>query len=102
MAVGGGHPPFAIDQGVVAGRCAPRLGDPWKPVVEQGAAAAPHLDALALLAGEDPEAVVFHLMQPAWPGGRDADEGRLTGLEETGRRGAPQTRRMGMPQHASM
>jgi uncharacterized protein YecE (DUF72 family) len=42
-----------FNNGIVDGQGADRLRDPWKPVVEQGAAATPHLDALALLAGED-------------------------------------------------
>jgi hypothetical protein len=69
------------------------------PLVEQGAAAAPYRDVLALLSGEDPESVMLHLMQPARPGGRIGDESWLTGLDETGRQVAPKTRRRGTPQH---
>ena len=90
---------LAVDQGIVDGQGAHRLRDPWKPVVEQGAAATPHLDALALLSGEDPEAVMLHFMQPARPG-RAGGEDRLTRLDEAGRRGAPRTPRRDTPQHA--
>ena len=102
MAVREEHNGLAVDQGIVDGQRVHRLRDPWKPVVEKGAAAAPHLDALRLLSGEDPEAVVLDLMQPAWPGGRIGDKSWLTGLDETGRQVAPKTRRRGTPQHASV
>ena len=73
----------------------------WKPVGESARRTAPYLDALALLSGEDSEAVVLHLMKPAWPGGREGDEGWPTRLDETGRRSAPKT--LGsMPRHASV
>ena len=100
MAVREEHNGFAIDQGIVDGQGAHRLRDPWKPVPEQSAAATPHLDAFALLSGEDPESVMLDLMQPDWPGGRIGDESWLTGLDETGRQVAPKTRRRGTPQHA--
>jgi hypothetical protein len=48
--------------------------------------------------GEDPEAVMLHLVQPAWPGGRGGDEGRAAGEDEIGRRVAPGD----TPQHACM
>src|ERR1700722_249515 len=63
MAVREEHDRFAIDQGIVDGQDAHRFRDPRKPVVEQGAAATPHLDARALLSGEDPEARVLDLMR---------------------------------------
>jgi hypothetical protein len=55
------------------------------------------LDAVALLQGEDAEAVVLDLVQPAGPGGRAIDQYQLAWPEEadwripspTGRRGAP-------------
>ena len=80
---------FAVDQGALGRQLADRLRDLRKPVGEIRASAAPHFDALALLSGGDAVAVVFHLMQPARPGGRGGDDGWLTGLDETGRRGAP-------------
>jgi hypothetical protein len=43
-----------FDQGGVDGQGADRLRDARKPVVEQGAAATPHLDALALFSNKDP------------------------------------------------
>jgi hypothetical protein len=67
------HHRLAVEQGVVDGQGAHRLRDPGEPVVEHGAAAAPYLDAFALLSGEDPEAVMLDLMQPARPGGRIGD-----------------------------
>ena len=51
---------------------------------EVRAAATPDLDALALLAGKDAEAVVLHLMQPARSCGRIRNEGRIAGPDETG------------------
>src|SRR5580704_15841687 len=91
---------LAVDQGVVDGQGANGLRDSWKPVVEQGAAATPHLDALAMLSGEDPEAVMLHLMQPAGPGGRGGDEGRPTRFDETGRqRKVARTGHRQMPRH---
>ena len=74
MAVREEHHRFAVDHGVVDGQGAYRLRDPWKPAVEHGAEATPHLDALALLSGKDPEAVMLDLMQPAGPGGQIGDE----------------------------
>jgi hypothetical protein len=91
---------LAVDQGVGDGQGAHRLCDARKPGVEQGAAATPQLDALAMLSGEDPEAVVFHLMQPAQAGGRGGDEGRPTGFDETGRqRKVARTGHRQMPRH---
>ena len=98
MAVREEHNGLAVDQGIVNGQGADGLRDPWKPVVEQGAASAPYVNALALLSGEDPEAVMLHLVQPAWPGGRGGDEGRAAGEDEIGRRVAPGD----TPQHACM
>ncbi len=67
-----------------------------QPVGEVGSISGPEGDALTLLAGEDPIAVVLHLVQPARTGGRMADEGR--GAMKTGRRVAPKTRET-MPRH---
>ena len=102
MAVRKEHNGLAVDQGMVDRQGAHRLRDPGEPVVEHGAAAAPYLDAFALLSGEDPEAVMLDLMQPARPGGRIGDESWLTGLDEPGRQVAPKTRRRGTPQRASV
>ena len=96
MTVRAKHRRFAVDQSALRRQPADRLHDPRKPVVEVRAPAGPHLDALALLPGEDSVAVVFHLVQPARARGRDADENRLTELDEAGRRFAPG----GTPQHA--
>ena len=57
-----------------------RLGDRAQLVGEVGSVTGPQRDAIGLLACEQPVAVVFHLMQPAWPGGRLGDKGRLAGL----------------------
>ena len=95
------HNGLAVDHGLFDGQGGHRLRDPGKPVVEQGAAATPDVDALALLSSEDPEAVVFHLMQPARPEGRAGDEGRPTGLDKSGGRVAPGTGRI-TPQHCSV
>ena len=52
-------------------RARQRLG---RKVREAGTAAAPDLDALALLPSEDAKAVMLHLMQPSGAGGRAIDE----------------------------
>jgi hypothetical protein len=96
MSVRAKYDRLAVDQGIVDGQGAHRLRNPGKPVVEQGAAATPHLDALSLLSDEDPEAVVLHFMQPARPSGRGGDEDRPAGENEIGRRIAPGN----TPQHA--
>ena len=90
------HHGLAIEQSVVdgQGRTASRI--PGNLSVKS----VPHLDQRvtrsASFASEEPIAVVFHLMQPAWPGRRGADEGRAARLEETGRRFASGN----TPQHA--
>ena len=56
---------------------------------EVRAAATPDLDALALLAGKDAEAVVLDLMQPIRPGRRATDKLRITGDDEHCRRISP-------------
>ena len=43
---------------------------------------------------------MFHLVQPARPGGRMGDEGRPARLDEAGRRGAPGAGRRDAPHHA--
>jgi len=53
---------LAIDQCVVRIEAAHRLGDPGEPIGEVCAAPAPQRDALALLAGENAEAVVLHFV----------------------------------------
>ena len=100
MSVRAEHHRLAVDQGVVDGQGAHRLGDPRNRSVKSAPYRLHKLDALALLAGEDPVSVVLDLVQPARPGGRMGDEGRLTRLDEAGRRGAPGTRRRDTPQHA--
>ena len=69
---------LAVDQGAVYRQTADRFGDLRQPVGEVGA-----------VAGEYPVAVVFDLVQPGGADGRPVDEERLTGEDETGRRGAP-------------
>jgi hypothetical protein len=61
------------------------------------AAAAPDLDALALLPGEDAEAVVCHLMHPSWSCGRVGDQRRLARADEPRRRAPPPGRGRGAP-----
>ena len=63
-------PLLAVDQRVIRIEAANRVGDPLKTIREVGAAAAPELHLLALLAGEDAEAVVLDFVQPAGTGGR--------------------------------
>jgi hypothetical protein len=59
-----------------------RLRDLGKAIREIGAAAAPDLDALAQLPGEDAEAVLFYFVQPAWSGWRIGDERPLARADE--------------------
>jgi len=54
-------------------------------LAEIGASTAPDLDALALLASEDAEAVMFHFMQPSGAGRRAINQSRLTRADEPGR-----------------
>jgi hypothetical protein len=68
--------------GSSAGRPRNRLGDCREPIREVGAAAAPDFSALAQLAGKNPEAIVFHLMQPAGSGGRAIGERGLARANE--------------------
>ena len=82
----GGTPPPRRRSKRLGRQRADRLRDVRKPAGEISPEATPHLDALALLSGESSKAVVFHLVPPARPGGRIGDEGRPTGLDETGRR----------------
>jgi hypothetical protein len=56
-----------------------------------GAASAPDFDAFALLKGEDAEAVVFDLMQPAGAGGRLINECGFTRTDEDERSVQPPT-----------
>ena len=51
------HNGLAIDQRLVCGQAPDRLGDRREAIGEVRAAAAPNLDALAELTGQDPEAV---------------------------------------------
>ena len=73
-----------------------RLEDSRQLVGEVGSISGPEGDALTLLSGQDPVAVVLHFMQPARTGGRGCDEGRATRFDETGGRVAPGD----TPQHA--
>ena len=66
-----------------------RLEDSRQLVGEVGSISGPEGDALTLLSGQDPVAVVLHFMQPARTGGRGCDEGRATRFDETGGRVAP-------------
>ena len=86
---------LAVDQYALGRQAADRLRDVGKPGGEIRPESAPHLDARALLPGERSESVVFHLMQPARPGGRIGHEGRQAGLDEAGRRWASSVRRCG-------
>jgi hypothetical protein len=64
---------------------------------EVRAAAAPDLDALALFAGQDAEAVVLDFMQPAWSGWRAVGERWLARANEADREISPPTGRWGAP-----
>jgi hypothetical protein len=57
-----------------------------KTIGEVGAASAPELDALALLASENAETVVLDLVQPAGSGRRSIDQRGLAWSNEAGRR----------------
>ena len=59
-------------------KAADRLGDRRQPAGEVRAVAAPQRDTFAVLAGEEPVAVVLDFVQPAGTG----DEERLTREEE--------------------
>jgi hypothetical protein len=76
------HDRLAVDQRPIHIETANRLGDRRKPVGEVRAAAAPDLDALALLAGEDAETVMLDLVQPARSGGRAIGERGLARVNE--------------------
>jgi hypothetical protein len=64
---------LAVDQRLVRREAANRVGDACEATREVGGAAAPDLDPLALLQGEDAEAVMLDLVQPAGSGGRIGD-----------------------------
>lgn len=64
---------LTVDHRLVHRQAANRIGDSGESIREVGAAAAPDLDALALLPGEDAEAVMLDLVQPAGSSGREVD-----------------------------
>ena len=82
---------LAIDQRAVGRQTADRLRDLRQPVGEIRAVTAPHGHSASVLAGDDPVTVMLDLVQPVRAGGGTVDEERLTGEDETGRRGAPRT-----------
>src|SRR5208337_1543238 len=65
--IGAEHDRLAVEQGVLHGQAPHRLGDPRQPVGETRAVTAPQRDSLALLPGDDPIAVMFHLIPPVRP-----------------------------------
>jgi hypothetical protein len=72
--IGTEHDRLAVDQRVLGGQIADRLRDPRQPVGEIRAVAGPQRDAGSRLAGEQPVAVVFDLVQPGGVrGALDAD-----------------------------
>src|SRR5208337_4930314 len=100
--IGAEHDRLAVEQGVLHGQAPHRLGDPRQPVGETRAVTAPQRDSLALLPGDDPIAVMFHLIPPVRPRWRAIDKARLTRANEASRRAAPGTRRRvrhNMPGH---
>jgi len=89
MSVRAKYDRLAVDQGVVDGQGAHSLHDSWKSASEVRSVSGPQGDAIGVLAGQEPVAVMLHLVQPARSGGRVADEGWPTGLDEAGRWVAP-------------
>jgi hypothetical protein len=83
------HHRLAVDQRVIDGQGPDRLGDSRQLVNEVDCVAGPQGDAIGVLASDQPVAVLFHLMQPARPGGRTGDEVRLARYDEAGGWGAP-------------
>jgi hypothetical protein len=75
---------LAVDQRLLRREAANRLLDPGKAIGEVGAAPGPDVDALALFAGKDAEAVVFYFVQPAGFGGRAIGERGLARADEAG------------------
>ena len=73
------------------------LGDRREAIGEVGAATAPELDALALLADESAEPIVLDLVQPARSRWRPIGEGGLARSNETGCRVASPQGRQGAP-----
>ena len=67
------HSCFPIDQRVFRSQAVHQLGGPRQFVGEICAVTAPKRNSLALLSGDDPVAVMFHLVQPLWPRGRPGD-----------------------------
>ena len=66
-------------------------------MAEVGAPSAPDPDALALLPGEDTEAVVLGFVQPSCSGGRAINERRFARTDEAGRDAPPPAGRRGAP-----
>ena len=74
-----------------------RLGDRRESIGEVRAAPTPNLDAPALLAGENAESVVLHLVQPARSSWRAIDQRGFAGADEASRRISAPTGRRGSP-----
>jgi hypothetical protein len=91
------HDRLAIDEGPVHRQAANRLGDGRESIGEVRPASAPDLHPLALLAGEDSEAVMLDLVQPAGSGGRAIGERRFARADEADRRMSSPTGRGAAP-----
>jgi hypothetical protein len=90
---------LAIDHGVIDGQGADSLGDPQKRVAVIGRVSRPEDDAAGILAGDQPIAVEFNLVDPLRARSRDCCEQRTGRGDEPSRRRAPGTRRGDTPQH---
>jgi hypothetical protein len=93
------HDSFAIDERAVVGEAVNRLGDDRETIREVAPRRLQTFHALVLLAGEDAEAVMLDLVQPAGPSWRAVGERRLARANETGWRIASPTWRGGAPRY---
>ena len=97
MSIGPKCDRLTVDKGALRRQAPDRLRDLRQSIGEVRAVARPKGRPIAFLAGNDPIAIMFDLMQPVRAGGRMVYEDWLTQPDEAGWQAAPGTRRRGTP-----